>query len=209
MVYCVSFPTSQYHMSADSNMAAVDVATVGSKDVEVVDVDEDDNGVEPEQQKGGAASTTDEKKRLANKRKKEKAKQRKQQQKQQTLHTEAAGDGEMLQLSASFPSLSMHRYFQPPLVLAFNARQGRHLLLSSPLPAHSLLFSQLPYACVVTDSHASVVPVPPLPVVRVACYAEVQRVPVRSLLLVNVQASAREAPHGRVRPACSAETNAG
>ena len=140
---CAHSMSADIAVSAPLPCAEADVQEVRAEEVDV-------DGRAGEERKGRAALSTEEKKRLANKRKKEKAKQRKQQQTQQTSM-------EMRQLASSFPSLSMHRYFQPPLSLAFNARQGRHLLLSSPLPTHTLLFSQLPYAAVVTDSHSAVV----------------------------------------------------
>ena len=147
-------------MSADSTPHATGVSpTVERNDehkqqklhgAEEDEVDVDDNS--SEEKKGRVGQTTaDERKRAANKRKKEKAKQRKQQQRQQPV------DSEMSQLAASFSSLAMQRYFQPPLSLAFNPREGRHLLLSSSLPAHTLLFSQLPYAAVLTDAHSDAV----------------------------------------------------
>ena len=141
---------------------AIDIASAAERKDDVDDKEgeeEQDADVSAaDEQKGGAPLSVEDKKRLANRRKKDKAKQRKQQQKQHTANGPSSQpDTEMQQLSASFPALSMHRYFQPPLSLAFNPRQGRHLLLSSPLPAHSLLFSQLPYGHVVTDSHSAIV----------------------------------------------------
>ena len=144
-------------MSADS-AASIDVAAASERkdDLEhggeAVEGDVDDESCADEQ-RGGVAPTADERKRAANRRKKERARQRRQLSRQHA----ADSDAEMQQLSASFPSLSMHRYFQPPLSLAFNVRQGRHLLLASALPAHSLLFSQLPYAVVVNDPHSALV----------------------------------------------------
>ena len=156
-------------MSADSGERSVaeqksDPEQQQQQQPPVAEVDaEGEAAAEAEEHKSDfGALTAEEKKRLANKRKKDKAKQRKQQQKQQTgeqADDSGSGDGvdggEMRQLASSFPALSMHRFFQPPLSLACNPRQGRHLLLSSSLPSHSLLFSQQPYAAVVTDSHVA------------------------------------------------------
>ena len=101
-----------------------------------------------------------EKKRLANKRKKEKAKQRKHNKPPTAAPSPSSvptpsPSPELLSFASSFPTLSMHRFFTPPLQLAFNLRKGRHVLVTERVVGGATVFSQPPYAAVVRDVHVA------------------------------------------------------
>ena len=150
------------HMSAEEMKGAVDAVETKESGEQADDEDEEDASAASttaEASSASSSSTADaaERRRAANKRKKEKAKQRKQLGRQQPPAASASlppvrlSAAEAASLSSSFPTLSMHRFFTPPLQLSFSAVKGRHVVAAAPLAAGSVAFTLAPYACVVRD----------------------------------------------------------